>query len=85
LLSVDAKSLLRRKTRIDRDENARAFSIVFDNIKNIVVDVLLDDAIKQTCLQTLNEKCKNRDKTFIIQQTTFSNAFIDKTIWINRI
>ncbi len=46
LLSVDAKSLLRRKTRIDRDENAWAFSIVFDNVENIVVDVSFDDAIK---------------------------------------
>ncbi len=75
--------LLRRETRIDRDENTRAFSIDFDRIENIVVDVSLDDAIKQARLQTLNKKRNDCDKTFIIQRVTFFNAFIEETIRIN--
>jgi hypothetical protein len=55
-----------KKTRIDCDENARTFSIVFDNIKNIIVDVSLEDTIKQARLQTLNKKRKICDKIFII-------------------
>ncbi len=46
ILNVDAKLLLRRKTKIDRDDDARTFKRTSENIVHILIDITFNRTLR---------------------------------------
>jgi hypothetical protein len=63
-LNVDAKLLLRRKTKIDRDDDAKAFERASEDIVHTLIDITLDRALRNVDLKRLTSSIKARQSIY---------------------
>ncbi len=64
ILSVDAKLSFRRKTRIDRDDDAKTFERTNEDIVHIFIDITLDRALRDVYLERLTSSIKTRQNIY---------------------
>jgi hypothetical protein len=55
ILNVDAKFSLRRKTKIDRDDDAKTFEKTSENIVHIFIDVALNRSLRSVDFKRLTQ------------------------------
>jgi hypothetical protein len=72
-LSVDAKLFLRRKTKIDRDDDAKAFERTSENIVHILIDITLDQTLRSVDLKRLTSSIKARQNIYNSANDIFKN------------
>jgi hypothetical protein len=72
-LSVDAKLFLRRKTKIDRDDDAKTFERTSEDIVHILIDITLDRAFRSVDLEKLTSSIKTRQSIYNSTSDIFKN------------
>jgi hypothetical protein len=72
-LNVDAKLLLRRKTKIDRDDDSKTFERTSENIVHTLIDITLDRALRNVDLKKLTSSIKARQSIYNSTNDIFKN------------
>ncbi len=73
ILSVDAKFLLRRETRIDRDDDAKAFERTSEDIVHTLIDITFNRALRSVDLERLTSSIKARQNIYHSASDIFKN------------
>jgi hypothetical protein len=63
-VSVDARLFFRRKTKIDRDEDAKTFERANEDIVHTLIDITLDRALRDVDLERLTSSIKARQNIY---------------------
>jgi hypothetical protein len=72
-LSVDARFLLRRETKIDRDDDAKTLERTSEDIVHILIDITLDRALRSVDLERLTSSIKARQSIYNSASDIFKN------------
>jgi hypothetical protein len=72
-LSVDAKLSFRRKTKIDRDDDAKTFERASENIVHILINITLDRTLRNVDLERLTSSIKARQSIYHSANDIFKN------------
>ncbi len=72
-LSVDAKLFLRRKTKIDRDDDAKALERASESIVHTLIDITLDRTLRSVDLERLTSSIKARQNIYHSANDIFKN------------
>ncbi len=73
ILNVDAKFSLRRKTKIDRDDDAKTFEKTSENIVHIFIDVALNRSLRSVDFKRLTQWIKKRQNIYDSTSKIFEN------------
>ncbi len=73
ILSVDARLFLRRKTRMNRDDDAKTFERTNEDIVHILIDITLDRALRNVDLEKLTSSIKTRQNIYNSASDIFKN------------
>jgi hypothetical protein len=73
-LSVDARLLLRRRAKIDRDDDAKTFERTSENIVHILIDITLDRTLRDVDLKRLTSSIKTRQNIYHSTNDIFKNS-----------
>ncbi len=73
ILSVDVKLSFRRKTRIDRDDDAKTFERTSENIVHIFINITLDRSFRNVDLEKLTSSIKTRQNIYNSTSDIFKN------------
>jgi hypothetical protein len=72
-LSVDAKLLLRRRARIDRDDDAKALERASRNVVNILINITLSRALRDVDLTRSAQSIRSRQSIYNSTNEIFEN------------
>jgi hypothetical protein len=72
-LSVDARLLFRRETKIDRDDDAKTFERTSENIVHIFIDITFDRTLRDIDLKKLTSSIKTRQNIYNSTNDIFKN------------
>ncbi len=73
ILNVDAKFFLRKKAKIDRDDDAKTFERTSESIVHTLIDITFDRAFRSVDLEKLTSSIKTRQNIYNSACDIFKN------------